>query len=883
MELKWHFNFKLLLPVIIGIIVIICFAIPFTAIKSKNQAEIMGNQVKTITFDQIRNKKNAKREQVKTLFTKLENDFYVLSNYSSNLFNGNFSIKNYYQNYYAVISLDASQPSLDSYGKNYENSVWYKHGLTTLINYQNNILNISTTLNNAFRTYYYSEQDYTDIYFGFNDGTFRKYPYERLNNYPTFTYTCITTGLTTVGYDPRCRGWYDNATKNKDKVIFSQPYVDASTGNNIITVSKAIYNDSGIIGVLGGDLSIRNLYNSIAKDKIMNNGFIFLIDANGNIVIYPDSNVAGSTPYFMNELFSNENEKQKFSSYVNNLLNEQEGKIEYTRNEKVWTLVFEKVDKTPYIICITLPNSDMEVAENKLINDVDVSVGAAVGISVPVLIVVLVICIFINYYVTQSIAEPINYLVSTMDKVTNTNLDVEMENIPPPSVEMELLFNQFGDLLNTMRSANEQYRQGNPRKALDVYKSVMEIMERINNKRGIGVCLNNMGNAYSDIDELIHARTCYEKAIKNVEDCIRESSEPTEVETLEVVLGKRHMNLGVYLKNKEKKFEDARNHFDTSIDYYKRHQYEVGIAKVHGNIGQLFLSQNLIHQAEEYFEDNLNIVKDSNNEIAIQYSYMNMGILKFTQNKFSEAAKWFVPVLTNYQNPVEHVKIVCLTYLVEIYKKFGRLDLIQNITNLYEVKGIRKSKDITFVLDKSGSMAGSPIRTCINSINMILDNYIFDNDNISLVTFNDRITNDCHKTIKSSSNIKNILATIATDRQTAFYDALLYAINNTDINNSLSYIIALTDGEDNKSNQNSYKTILDIVSRSTGLTIIIITLGQIQTEGDIKKICNSLPHTKKGTPRGKHIFANNVQSLESAFKEAAEFMNTASEVEVETF
>ena len=56
------------------------------------------------------------------------------------------------------------------------------------------------------------------------------------------------------GYDARERPWY-NQSKDR-KYYVSKPYKDSITNNSMVTVTKAIYNNEKLVGVIGIDLII---------------------------------------------------------------------------------------------------------------------------------------------------------------------------------------------------------------------------------------------------------------------------------------------------------------------------------------------------------------------------------------------------------------------------------------------------------------------------------------------------------------------------------------------------------------------------------------------------------------------------------------------------
>src|SRR6056297_305123 len=59
-------------------------------------------------------------------------------------------------------------------------------------------------------------------------------------------------------YDARDRSWYKKA-KKADDVIFTEPYVDAMTGEMIITVAEALHEGDKLIGVLAKDIYLTDI------------------------------------------------------------------------------------------------------------------------------------------------------------------------------------------------------------------------------------------------------------------------------------------------------------------------------------------------------------------------------------------------------------------------------------------------------------------------------------------------------------------------------------------------------------------------------------------------------------------------------------------------
>ena len=89
----------------------------------------------------------------------------------------------------------------------------------------------------------------------------------------------------------RDKDWYKKAKENTDKFIYSEPYVDAVTGNNVLTISKAVTGYNGeFIGVVGIDINLSEIETYIHDVSLLNYGYIVIADNNGKIVINNEKN-----------------------------------------------------------------------------------------------------------------------------------------------------------------------------------------------------------------------------------------------------------------------------------------------------------------------------------------------------------------------------------------------------------------------------------------------------------------------------------------------------------------------------------------------------------------------------------------------------------------
>jgi methyl-accepting chemotaxis protein len=84
------------------------------------------------------------------------------------------------------------------------------------------------------------------------------------------------------GYDPRTRPWYQQA-KAANQLITTAPYIDATTKKMVITLAKPAQQ-----GVIGADITIDKVLETVNALRLPANGFAILIDADGSVIAYQD-------------------------------------------------------------------------------------------------------------------------------------------------------------------------------------------------------------------------------------------------------------------------------------------------------------------------------------------------------------------------------------------------------------------------------------------------------------------------------------------------------------------------------------------------------------------------------------------------------------------
>ncbi|EIS3739567.1 methyl-accepting chemotaxis protein [Aeromonas hydrophila] len=85
------------------------------------------------------------------------------------------------------------------------------------------------------------------------------------------------------GYDPRSRGWYQEAM-SKGGLIVTKPYLDVAYNIMVVTLAQPAQG-----GVVGGDLSIASLVEDVTKMKLPADGFAIMMHKDGTVIAYKEA------------------------------------------------------------------------------------------------------------------------------------------------------------------------------------------------------------------------------------------------------------------------------------------------------------------------------------------------------------------------------------------------------------------------------------------------------------------------------------------------------------------------------------------------------------------------------------------------------------------
>lgn len=251
-------------------------------------------------------------------------------------------------------------------------------------------------------------EDVSAIYFSTKDNYSVMLPYFELED----------------SYDARTRPWYENAVANPDIANTTSPYIDNGTGEFVITMSKAIQKNGEIVGVVGIDIFLTTLTDSLTKSELGYEGYPIILDSEGVAIVHPTEN--GKS--MMNEPFV----KDMFENGTN------KGAIHYNDGDgKV--AVFTTIPELNWKISAIYDNKVI----NKTVDDLRRSM-------ITIALMTLVLFFIVLYIMISRMIKPLGQLKVLMGSVSDGDLTVRSEINSKD--EIGALGDSFNGMIENMNS-----------------------------------------------------------------------------------------------------------------------------------------------------------------------------------------------------------------------------------------------------------------------------------------------------------------------------------------------------------------------------------------------------------------------------------------------
>ena len=226
-------------------------------------------------------------------------------------------------------------------------------------------------------------------------------------------------------FDPTTRDWYKNGLASKEEFVWSKPYLDEITKTYTITGAKAVVINGSVVGVMGIDILLSKLTDTISQSELGFEGYPVIVEQDGTAISHPT--LAG--------------ENLSEHAYMSKILN--------SSNEE--GVIRDSSDGISTIsVYTTIPGFDWKLAavyEKDNINQIADSIRNVIIMIAAAIMIFMFISLF---FVTKRLIKPIEQLKKLMDQVAEGDLTVHA-NVKSTD-EIGQLANNFNKMTESMQN-----------------------------------------------------------------------------------------------------------------------------------------------------------------------------------------------------------------------------------------------------------------------------------------------------------------------------------------------------------------------------------------------------------------------------------------------
>ncbi|MGE7674378.1 methyl-accepting chemotaxis protein [Lysinibacillus sp. NPDC094403] len=223
------------------------------------------------------------------------------------------------------------------------------------------------------------------------------------------------------------RDWYKEATALKGETLITNPYVDAGTGEMVVTIARQVKDQSGVVAI---DIKLTDIQKVADSISIGKNGYPSVFDENRMVISHPT--LAAGT-----ELKDN---------FIDKMYESKSGTYEY---------VFDGEDRIMFFTTNELTN--WKITGTIFAKEIDESALPILNHTLLVLIIAIVISTIVFYFVMKGIIKPIRSLKDSAVTISKGDLTEKVTITSHDEIgQLGQAFNEMQENLRTLIQKIEQ-------------------------------------------------------------------------------------------------------------------------------------------------------------------------------------------------------------------------------------------------------------------------------------------------------------------------------------------------------------------------------------------------------------------------------------------
>ncbi|MGG2080951.1 methyl-accepting chemotaxis protein [Lysinibacillus pakistanensis] len=278
-----------------------------------------------------------------------------------------------------------------------------------------------------FQQYTKLHPDVLSIYVGTDKGEFLQEP--RIN---------------AEDYNPLERDWYKKAKSLKSDTVITNPYIDAGTGEMVVTIARQVEGQSAVVAV---DIKLTDLQKISDSISIGKNGYPSIFGDNNMVIAHPTLEAGGELK----------------ESFLDKLYDSTSGTYEYVFNGDNRIMFFTTNELTNWKITGTIFAKEIDESASTILSHTLLVLGAAIVISS-----------IVFYFVMKAVIKPIRALKDSA--VTISKGDLTEKVVVTSKDEIGQLGQAFNDMQGSLRALIQKIEQN----AEEVASSAEELTANAN-------------------------------------------------------------------------------------------------------------------------------------------------------------------------------------------------------------------------------------------------------------------------------------------------------------------------------------------------------------------------------------------------------------------
>ena len=212
------------------------------------------------------------------------------------------------------------------------------------------------------------------------------YVYDVYFTYPDNTMVCASDFIADGSVDfVHEREWYTTSALTGE-LFYAAPYLDSDTNRSVITISKAVYKDDELLGVLAADIFVDVLIDKINNANVEEGNYAFLIDQNMRMISHPNTAYA----YTDYPLYVTDVPDTPYKPLLDAISADESDEMIFVKDYDGVTrgITFSKMTNTGWIVCLA---TSKKVLEKDVVNlmlgfVIATLVSLAIGIIVAIIL-----------------------------------------------------------------------------------------------------------------------------------------------------------------------------------------------------------------------------------------------------------------------------------------------------------------------------------------------------------------------------------------------------------------------------------------------------------------------------------------------------------------